>query len=148
MNVCSMRRPLLVMLTEDILNVFFIHLFLWVLILVSALSHPVNFTLSESGLPPPLHFNDALFWGSVYVTIPSYILVLFNVEHSTPFFLSACVSCMILLLSYEWFPFFQSYYLKLYFVCINRRLTKEIFFDKSVHVCIFHGVNLVILVWI
>jgi len=48
------------MLTEDILNVIFILLFLWVLILVSALSHPINFTLSESA-PPLSHFNDALF---------------------------------------------------------------------------------------
>lgn len=52
-NVFSVRRPLLVMLTKDILNVIFILLFLWVLILVSALSHLINFTLSESGQPPP-----------------------------------------------------------------------------------------------
>lgn len=51
--VFSLRRPLLVMLTEDILNVIFILLFLWVLILVSTLSHPISFTLSESGLHPP-----------------------------------------------------------------------------------------------
>jgi hypothetical protein len=57
---------------------------------------------------------------------------------------------MILLLPYEWFPFFQSSlsWNYLYSVCINRWLTKEIFFDQSMHVCIFRWVNLVILAWI
>ena len=73
-NVFISEETFAVMLTEDIPNVIFILLFLWVLILVSALSHPINFT-SESCLPhPTLHFNDTLIWGSVCDTFNSQLL--------------------------------------------------------------------------